>query len=256
MRAGGGRLFLPGWWWWLVLVWGWWVPPLLWTPAWLSAALSSARAACLSADGDMLPSAGAAPAVTLTTPAGRRRSVDTAQTIQRQILSQSVIYGQKSQNYMDVDIYYNWKPPIFSTVHHLLTWIWLRKFSVNTGCVYSHSCATFNRWRSTSWLCLCTCRVCGLICPLKKNTDTHNDEVCAAGSQTHSVRLREASLPVCLIQPCLSYSPAAVAAAALLLGVRTVAGRGLAGLRRSSHCWKHSGLDTVAATVWTHMYTN
>ncbi|KAG7228516.1 hypothetical protein INR49_007690, partial [Caranx melampygus] len=33
----------------------------------------TARAACLSADGDMLPSAGAAPAVTLTTPAGRRR---------------------------------------------------------------------------------------------------------------------------------------------------------------------------------------
>lgn len=239
MRVEGGRLCLPGWWWWWwVLVWGWWVPPLLWTPAWLSAALSSARAACLSADGDMLPSAGAAPAVTLTTPAGRRRSVD----------------GQKSMDYMDVDIYYSWKnptPPIFSTVHHLLTWVWLRKFSVTTGCVYSHSCATCNRWRSTSWLCLCTCRVCGLICPLKK-TQTH--EVCAAGSQTHSVRLREASLPVCLLQPRLSYSPAA--AAALLLGVRTVAGRGLTGLYRSSHCWKHSGLDAVAATVWTHMYTN
>ena len=68
------ELYVPGWWW--VLVWllvgG---PPLMWWSAWFSAAPSSARAACLAADRDMLPSAGAAPAVTLTTPAGEREQV-------------------------------------------------------------------------------------------------------------------------------------------------------------------------------------
>lgn len=52
---------------------GCWVPPLTWLSAWFSAVLSSARAACLAAGGDTLPSAGAAPAVTLTTPGGKRR---------------------------------------------------------------------------------------------------------------------------------------------------------------------------------------
>lgn len=45
------------------------MPPLWWS-ALFSAVLSSVHAACLAADADMLPSAGAAPAVTLTAPRG------------------------------------------------------------------------------------------------------------------------------------------------------------------------------------------
>lgn len=48
------------------------MPPLVWLSAWLSAVLSSVPAACLAADADTLPSAGAAPAVTLTTPGKMR----------------------------------------------------------------------------------------------------------------------------------------------------------------------------------------
>lgn len=42
--------------------------PLVWLPAWFSAVLFSVRAVCLAADADTLPSAGAAPAETLTAP--------------------------------------------------------------------------------------------------------------------------------------------------------------------------------------------
>lgn len=47
--------------------------PLVWSSAWFSAGPFSGHAACLAADADMLPSAGAAPAETLTTPGGKSR---------------------------------------------------------------------------------------------------------------------------------------------------------------------------------------
>lgn len=49
------------------------MPPPARTIAWFSAALFGAPAACPSADADMPPSAGAAPAVILITPAEKRR---------------------------------------------------------------------------------------------------------------------------------------------------------------------------------------
>lgn len=53
--------------------WLWWlVTPLARPSACFSAALSSVRAACLAAGGDMSPSAGAPPAVTVLTPAEER----------------------------------------------------------------------------------------------------------------------------------------------------------------------------------------
>lgn len=49
------------------------MPPPVWSSAWFSAGLFSGHAACLAADADTLPSAGAAPAETLTTPGGKWR---------------------------------------------------------------------------------------------------------------------------------------------------------------------------------------
>lgn len=46
------------------------MPPPVWSSAWSSAVLSSARAVCLAADAGTLPSAGAPPAETLTAPGG------------------------------------------------------------------------------------------------------------------------------------------------------------------------------------------
>ncbi len=76
----------------------------------------------------------------------------------------------------------------------------------------------------------------------------------AAGLQTHSIWLREASFPMCLLQPRLSRCLAA--AAALTLCVGTEADGGFAGLHWSSHCWKDSGLHSITATTCTYIFNS
>lgn len=69
-------------------------------------------------------------------------------------------------------------------------------------------------------------------------------------TQTHCIWLREASLPVCLLQPHFSCG----LAAALLYGVRTQVDGGFHTLYWGHYCWRNSGLHAIAATVCTHIY--
>lgn len=81
-NRGNNQLQLPGlwwWWWWLCWVQGSKSPPELSVCS--SAALFSEHGACLSAGADMLPSAGALPAGTLTTPGMKWRKTGDVQKI-------------------------------------------------------------------------------------------------------------------------------------------------------------------------------